>query len=109
MFTALCNVYSGMAARNPGPVFLFAIVFFGILGVPIIMNIQPEPPHRQEELERFIRRDRESYRLTMEFCAKNKVLPYRSITTTVEGQTFYKSCNQLPPSGVSQLPDVGRR
>ena len=92
MFNALSNVYAGKAARNPGPFFLGAMLFFGILGVPILLKPGVEYPHRQEELETFMRRDREASRLTKEFCAKNKVASLRSITTTVEGQTFYKPC-----------------
>lgn len=81
MFNLLTSVYAGAASRNPGPFFIFALVFFGILlGSPFLSVIfGPDPyarfktPEYTAEVNKSARQDLEARAQVYDYCKERKV------------------------------------
>lgn len=97
MFNNLSILYGMAAARNPGPFFLFAVVFFGLLGIQLAMRPSPvpSPPQKTAEESRAesIRYDK-AQKQVQAYCVEKKLRFATTVNTVLDGKTYIFACLQ---------------
>ncbi|MGY3581543.1 hypothetical protein ACVIGB_000385 [Bradyrhizobium sp. USDA 4341] len=90
MLKVFSLILSNATARNPLPVFIFSLVFFGGIAVSFLDKTPVPGPRFNEELANS--RREQAQRQAMAYCDERKMAPYSLVMATVDKEKFSFSC-----------------
>jgi hypothetical protein len=92
MLNLFSRVLSDAASRNPVPLLVFSLVFFGGIAISFLDKPPSNSHYDYEASERRIARSAKAQEQAMDYCAEKNLPQYTPVFITVDKERLQFSC-----------------